>query len=85
MVEEEVVVMVMMVVVRCSTVQVSVFEEFIMIAEGNSVAMMFLTSVSYGKNLISIARLSKILSPHENVRRRVLEFQLTSSCVRHCL
>jgi hypothetical protein len=32
------------------------------------VVMMLLTSVSYSKNLISIARLSKILSPHENVR-----------------
>ena len=45
-----VVVMVMalmvMVVVRCPTVQVSVFEEFIMIAEGKSVVMMLLTSVS---------------------------------------
>jgi hypothetical protein len=38
--------MVMMVAVQCPTVQVSVIEELIMIAEGNSMVVMLLTSVS---------------------------------------
>jgi hypothetical protein len=50
-----------------------------------SVAIMSLFSVSYNTNLISIAHLSKILSPHENLRWRVLEFRLTTSHDQLCL